>query len=84
MTWTVLKTIHKNNKLISQTQQSFRSEKYNVFTEDINKTVLSSNDDKKIQLIDSIETYAYGTSKDLVCNKEEINCNNITKQYKNF
>ena len=33
--------------------------------------------------IDSIETYAYGTSKDLVSEKEEIRCNNIIKQHKN-
>ena len=38
---------------------------------------------KKIQSIDSIESYAYGTSKDLVSKKEEIKCNNIIKQYKN-
>ena len=31
----------------------------------------------------SIETYAYGTSKDLVNEKEEIKCNNIIKRYKN-
>ena len=29
--------------------------------------------------IDSIETYTYVTSKDLVSDKEEIKCNNITK-----
>ena len=29
--------------------------------------------------INSIETYAYGTSKDLVSEKEEIKCNNIIK-----
>ena len=29
---------------------------------------------------DSIETYAYGTRKDLVSEKEEINCSNIIKQ----
>ena len=29
-----------------------------------------SNDDKRMQSIDSIETYAYGTSKDLVNEKE--------------
>ena len=29
---------------------------------------------------DSIETYGYGMSKDLVKEKEEIKCNNITKQ----
>ena len=31
--------------------------------------------------INSIETYAYGTSKDLVSEKEEIKCNNIIKPY---
>ena len=30
-----------------------------------------------MQSIDSIETCAYGTSKDLVSNKEEIKCNTI-------
>ena len=33
--------------------------------------------------IDSIEAYAYGASKDLMCKKEKIKCNNIIKQYKN-
>ena len=37
-----------------------------------NNIALSSNDDKRIQSIDSIETYAYATSKDLVSEKEEI------------
>ena len=66
----------KNNKLILRTLQRFRSEKPNVFTTETNKTVLSSNDDKRIQ------TYAFGTSKDIVCQKEEIKCNNIIKQYR--
>ena len=35
-----------------------------------------------MQSTDSIETYPYGTSKDLVSDKEEIKCNNITKRYK--
>ena len=33
--------------------------------------------------IDSIETYAYETSKYLICEKEKIRRNNIIKQYKN-
>ena len=37
-----------------------------------------------MQLIDSIETYAYGTSKDLVNEKEDIKCNNVIKPYKNY
>ena len=36
-----------------------------------------------MQSIDWTETYAYGMNKGLVCKKEEIKCNNITKQYKN-
>ena len=35
-----------------------------------------------MQPVDSIETYAYGTSKNLVSEKEEIKRNNITKQCK--
>ena len=48
----------------------------------LTRLLLSSNDDKRMQSIDSIETYAYGTSKDLVSDKEEIKCNNIIKRYK--
>ena len=32
-----------------------------------------------MQSFDSIETYAYGTSKDLVSEKEDIKCNNVIK-----
>ena len=32
-----------------------------------------------MQSIDSIETYAYGASKDLVSDKEQIKCSNIIK-----
>ena len=56
----------------------------NVFTEEINKVALSSGDNKRMQSIDSIETYAYGISKVLVSEKEEIKCNNIIKQYKKW
>ena len=44
----------------------------------------SSNDDKRMQSTDSLETYAYGTSKDLVSEKEEIEWNNIIKRYKKW
>ena len=32
-----------------------------------------------MQSMVTIETYVYGTSKDLVSEKEEIKCNNIIK-----
>ena len=37
-----------------------------------------------MQSIDSIETYAYGTRKDPVSEKEELKCNNIIKRYKKW
>ena len=36
-----------------------------------------------MQSTDLIKIYAYGMNKDLICKKEEINCSNIIKQYKN-
>ena len=79
-----LKEFIKNNKLILKTHQRFKSERHNLFTEETNKIVLSSNDYKRMQPIDSIETYAYRTNKDLINEKEEIKCNTVTKQYKNY
>ena len=67
-----LENIIKNSekKLISKSQQKLRSKKHNIFTEEVNKIALSDNDEKQIQLIDSIETYSHGTSKDIVCRRK--------------
>ena len=77
-------TLIRNNKSILKTQQRLKSRRHNVFTEEIDKIALISNDDQRIQSIDSIETYACGTSKDVVSQKEVIKCNNIMKRYKNI
>ena len=37
-----------------------------------------------MQSIDWIESYAYGTSTDLVSEKEEIKCNNTIKRYEKW
>ena len=74
----------KSNKLMLKTQPRFKNERHNVFTEESNNSALSSNDDKKkTQSIDSIEISTYGTSKDLVNEKEEIKCNNTKKNIQN-
>ena len=39
----------RNNKSISKTQQIFKNENRNVFSEEINNIALSSNDDKGMQ-----------------------------------
>ena len=74
----------RNNRSTLKTHRRFKSENYNGFTEEINKTALSSNDDKRMQSIGLAETYPYGTSKDLVSEKEKIKCNCIIKQYKKW
>ena len=62
----------KNNKSIFKSQQMFKCERHNVFTEEINKIALISNDNKRMELIDLIQTHAYRASKDLLSNKEEM------------
>ena len=59
-----------NNKIIIKSQQRFKSEKHNVYTEDANKIALSSNDDKRLQTYDRIIPYPYGTSAGKVCKTE--------------
>ena len=51
-----------NNKIILKSQQIFNSDHDKVYTEDINKIALSSNDDKRLQTSDKITTYPYLTN----------------------
>ena len=69
----------RNNTSILKTLEMLQSERHKVFTEEINKTAFSSNDDKRMQSFDSKETYTYRMRKDPVSEKEEIKCNNIIK-----
>ena len=86
-TYSNLTDDNDKNKKAKGTQKNVSQQTYvfterNVFTEEVDKTALSANDDKEIKLIDSVETYAYGTNEEMIHRKEEIKCNNITKQYK--
>ena len=49
-----------NNEVILKSQQRFISKRHDVYTENINKIVLSSNDDKRIVSSDKITSYPYG------------------------
>ena len=75
------KELIKINKLILTPQQRFRSNKHNVFTEEVNKIALSANNDKRIQSANSIETYLYGTRENLVRIKKMIKCNNRIQRW---
>ena len=50
------------NEIILKSQQIFKSEAHDVYTEGINKIVLPSNDDKRLQTFGRIVTYPYGTN----------------------
>ena len=56
------KDCQSNNKIILKSQQRFKSDSHKVYTEQINKTALSSNDDKRLQTFDKITTYPYGAN----------------------
>ena len=49
-----------NNEIILKSQQRFKCEAHNVYTEEINNITLSSNDDKRLQTFDRITSYLYG------------------------
>ena len=51
-----------NDKVILKLQERFKSDYYNVYTEQINKIALSYNDDKRLQTFDKTTTYPYGTN----------------------
>ena len=59
-----------NNEIILKSQQRFRSENHNAYTEEINKIALSKNDDKRLQTFDRITSYPYGTSAGKICKTE--------------
>ena len=49
-----------NDEVIFKSQQRFISKNHDVYTENINKIALSSNDDKRIVSSDKITSYPYG------------------------
>ena len=59
----------KHIEFILKIKQSFKSEDHNIYTEIINKIALGLNDDKRIQSIESVATYANETNKDLMSEK---------------
>ena len=61
-----------NDKIILKSQQIFKSDHHRVYTEEVNKIALSSNDDKRIKTFDKVTTYPYGTNAIKVCDSEML------------
>ena len=61
-----------NNKTILKSQLRFKSDHHDVYTEEVNKIALNSNDDKRLQTFDRVTTYPYGTNTFKVCESEML------------
>ena len=59
-----------NNKTILQSELRFKSDHHDVYTEEVNKITLSSNDDKRLQTFDT--TYLYRTNTFKVCESKML------------
>ena len=66
------KDCHCNNEIMLKLQQRFKSEYHNVYTEQINKIALSSNDGKRLQTFDKTIAYPYETDAFKVCKSEML------------
>ena len=61
-----------NDEIILKLQQKFKSDHHNIYTEQISKIALSSNNDKRLQTFDKITSYPYGTNVSKVCESEML------------
>ena len=61
-----------NDEVIIRSQQKFRSDHHRIYTQEVNKIALSSNDDKRIQKFDKVTTFPYGTNVFKVCESEML------------
>ena len=59
-----------NNKTILKSQLRFKSDHHDVYTEEVNKIALNSNDDTRLQTFDRVTTYPYGINAFKVCESE--------------
>ena len=59
-----------NNNTILRLQLRFKSDLHIMYTEEVNKIAISSNDDKRLQTFDKVTTYPYETNAFKVCESE--------------
>ena len=61
-----------NNKTVLKSKLRFKSNHHNVYTEEVNKIALNSNDDKRLQTFDRVTTYPYETNAFKLCEREML------------
>ena len=55
-----------NGEVILKSQQRFNIDYHKVYTEEVNKIALSSNDDKRLKTFDEIKTSPYRTTNEML------------------
>ena len=60
-------------KTIFKKQQRFKSYYHDMYTQEINKVALSSNDNKRLQTFDRVTTFPHRTTAFKVCEDEILN-----------
>ena len=66
-----------NNEIISRSEQGFKSESHNAYTEEVKEIALISNDDKRLHIFDKVTSYLSGTSVGKVYKTEMLSKVNI-------
>ena len=61
-----------NDKITLKSQQRFKSDNHKVYTEEVNKITLSSNDDKRLQTFDKVTTHSCRINAFKVCESEML------------
>ena len=59
-----------NGEVILKSQQRFKSDHHKVYTEEVNKITLSSDDNQRLQTFNRVTTYPYETPAVKVCENE--------------
>ena len=61
-----------NGEVILKSQQMFKSDDHKVYTEEVNKIALSSDDNKRLQTFNRVTTYSCATLAVKVCESEKM------------
>ena len=61
-----------NDKTILKSQLRFKTDHHDVYSKEVKKIALSSNDGKRLQTFDRITTYLYGKNAFKVCESEML------------
>ena len=69
----------KRKEKIIRSQQRFKRDAHNVYTENVNKVALPYDDNKRLMSYDKVTTYPCGIKTGILIEKELLS--NVSKKY---